>query len=220
MGRAVRAVQADEVHHVLNRANARLPLFESPQDYDRFVALLEEAVTRTQTRLLAWCLMPSHWHLLVWPRHGDELSRFVGWLTLTHTQRWHAVHGTTGSGHLYQGRFKSFAVQDDTHLLTVWRYIERNPLRAGLVERAEAWSWCSLAQRAPWLSPGPLSLSADWTEYVNRPETADELAAVRRSVARGRPYGDEAWVASKVAAGGLEVTMRERGRPRKSEKGS
>lgn len=220
MGRAPRAVGTDEVHHALNRGNARLPLFESPDDYDRFAALLEQAVERTSTRLLAWCLMPNHWHLLIWPRHGAELSDFVGWLTLTHTQRWHAARGTAGSGHLYQGRFKSFAVQDDAHLLTVWRYIERNPLRAGLVERAEDWAWSSLAQRQRWLDPGPLPRPDDWLAWVNSAETDDELAALRQSVTRGRPFGDSDWVDSKVVADGLEATVRGRGRPRKDEKGS
>src|SRR5208337_3088457 len=103
------------------------------------------------TRLLAYCVMPNHWHLIVWPRQDGELSRFVGWLTLTHTQRWHAQRHTRGSGHVYQGRFKSFPVQGDEHFLTACRYVERNALRANLVERAEAWRWCSLAM----VQPGP-----------------------------------------------------------------
>ena len=112
-----------------------MTIFEKPEDYDAFERVLEEAVERTEMRLLAYCVMPNHWHLVVWPREDGELSRFTGWLTLTHTQRWHAHRHTTGSGHLYQGRFKSFPVQDDEHFLTVCRYVERNALRANLVER-------------------------------------------------------------------------------------
>src|SRR3954468_23181959 len=88
--------------------------------------------------------MPNHWHLIVWPRQDGELSRFVGWLTLTHTQRWHAHRHSAGAGHLYQGRFKSFPVQDDEHLYTLARYVERNGLRAGLTTHAERWRWSSL----------------------------------------------------------------------------
>ena len=144
MGRPKRAADGGLIYHVLNRANARMPIFEKEGDYEAFEAVLQEAVERTETRLLAYCLLANHWHLIVWPREDGELSKFTGWLTLTHTQRWHAHRGTTGSGHLYQGRFKSFPVQDDDHYYTVCRYAERNALRAGLVERAEDWRWGSL----------------------------------------------------------------------------
>jgi putative transposase len=81
--------------------------------------------------------MPNHWHLVLWPRKKGELSEFMRWLTVTHTQRWHASHRTSGTGPLYQGRFKSFPIEDDDHLLAVVRYVERNALRAKLVARAE-----------------------------------------------------------------------------------
>src|SRR5262245_4653482 len=147
MGRALRNAAGGWVYHVVNRANARLPLFEKDGDYDAFERVLAEAVARVPVAVLAYCVMPNHWHLVVRPQRDGDLSRFVGWLTLTHTQRWHAHHHTAGSGHLYQGRFKSFPVQEDEHLLTVCRYVERNPLRAGLVGRAEDWRWSSLWRR-------------------------------------------------------------------------
>jgi putative transposase len=143
MGRPQRAADGGLVYHVLNRANGRRTIFAKDEDYEAFEQALQQAVERTGTRLLAYCVMPNHWHLVVWPRDDGELSRFVGWLTLTHTQRWHAHRGTTGSGHLYQGRFKSFPVQDDEHFLVVCRYVERNPLRAKLVKDASAWRWGS-----------------------------------------------------------------------------
>ena len=130
--------------HVLNRANARMKIFRDDGDYEAFESVLLDAVERTGTRLLAYCVMPSHWHLVVWPKRDGELSEFVGWLTLTHTQRWHAFRQSVGSGHLYQGRFKSFPIQEDDPLYTVARYAERNAKRANLVRRAEQWKWGSL----------------------------------------------------------------------------
>ena len=122
-----------------------MTIFEDDGDYEAFERSCEEAVERTRTRLLAYCVMPDHWHLIVWPRQDGELSRFVGWLTLTHTQRWHASRHSQGSGHVYQGRFKSFPVQGDEHFLTACRYVERNALRAKLVKRGRL----ALEQPAP-----------------------------------------------------------------------
>src|SRR5260221_3441967 len=134
------------VQHVLNRGNGRMRLFRKPADYDAFANLLADAAERVPAmRLLGYCLMPNHWHLILWPRAAGDLSAYVGWLSNTpvprRRQHWHTV----GQGHVYQGRFKSFPVQDDAHLLTLLRYVESNPLRAKLVTRAEQWRWSSLA---------------------------------------------------------------------------
>src|SRR5262249_13073858 len=158
-----------------------------------FERVLEEAHQRFQTRILAYCLMPNHWHLVLWPEHDGELSRFVGWLTLTHTQRWHAHYHSAGSGHLYQGRFKSFPIQEDDHLYTVLRYVERNALRGGLAGRAEGWRWGSLRRRGSadakeraLLSVWPVAYPESWVEWVNAPQSAAEVEALRRCVVRGR----------------------------------
>jgi putative transposase len=222
MGRALRADAGGLVYHVLNRANARLPLFEKDGDYEAFERVLAEAQQEYGTRVLAYCVMPNHWHLMLWPQRDRELSRFTGWLTLTHTQRWHAHRHSAGSGHLYQGRFKSFPIEADDHLLTVLRYVERNPLRAGLVRRAEDWRWSSLWRREcgteaarALLADGPVPRPRRWAAWVNEALTAGELEAVRRCVARGQPYGSPAWVERTVATYGLQPAMRARGRPRK-----
>ncbi len=170
--------------------------------------------------------MPNHWHLLVWPRKDGELSEFVGWLTLTHTQRWHAFRQSIGTGHLYQGRFKSFPVEDDDHLFTAARYVERNALRANLVRRAEQWQWGSLsrwlrgsAEDRALLSSWPMPRPAHWVEHVNTPQTEAELTALRRCVNRGSPFGSESWSERTVRRLGLETTLRPRGRPKKQNKG-
>ena len=120
-----------------NRGNGRATIFHKDGDYEAFERVLVKSLDHVPgMRLLAYCLMPNHWHLVLWPRADAELSDFMHWLTLTHTQRWHAHYRDVGSGHLYQGRFKSFPVEADDHYLTLCRYVERNPLRAGLVEQA------------------------------------------------------------------------------------
>jgi len=212
------------VYHVLNRGNGRQTLFEDEGDYTAFEEVMGGAYARTPVRIVAYCLMPNHWHLVVWPRRDGELSTFMQWLTVTHTQRWHAHHRTSGTGHLYQGRFKSFPVQRDAHFLTLTRYVERNPLRANLVERAEEWRWSSLWRRSrkgdgPGLlvPPGewPARPPRDWLAVVNRAENPKELEALRRCVSRGCPYGEGDWVLRTAKRLGLETTLRPRGRPRR-----
>ena len=124
MGRPLRNSLGGFVYHVLNRGNGRLPIFHKDRDYEAFLGILAETQQHVpEVRLLAYCLMPNHWHLVLWPTADGELSDFMHWLTLTHTQRWHAHYHTTGGGHLYQGRFKSFPVASDEHFLTVGRYV-------------------------------------------------------------------------------------------------
>ena len=225
MGRPKRVADGGYVYHVLNRANARSTIFENEADYRAFEQVLEEAVERASTRLLAYCVMPNHWHLVVWPREDGELSSFIGWLTLTHTQRWHAHRESAGSGHLYQGRFKSFPVQGDEHFYTVCRYVERNALRANLVHRAEAWRWCSLhrwmqgsATEKALLSHWPLPREASWPEHVNAPQSEAEVMAIHQAIKRGSPLGDEAWTQRTAERLQLATTLTPRGRPRKQRR--
>jgi putative transposase len=223
MPRRPRNAPGGLVYHALNRAVARLPLFEKPADYEAFERVLALALHAHPTRLLAYCLMPNHWHLVVWPRREGELSAFVRWLTHTHTMRWHAHYHTQGTGHLYQGRFKSFPVETDDHLYTVLRYVERNPLRAGLVRKATNWRWSSLGKRhaedervLPLLHPWPIPMPEDWPAQVQQPQTEAELEAVRRCVVRGSPFGNTAWQERTARRLGLEYTLRPRGRPKKA----
>jgi putative transposase len=163
------------VYHVLNRANGRLRLFRKDADFAAFEQVLAETHQRVPLRILAYAILQNHWHFVVWPRRGQgqQVAEFFRRLTVTHAQRWHAHHATSGTGHVYQGRFKSFPVATDEHLLSVLRYVERNPLRAGLVSRAEAWRWGSLWRRmhndvepAIVLTNSPIALGSDWTEEI------------------------------------------------------
>lgn len=222
MARRTRCADAGYVYHVLNRALGRATLFAKAGDYAAFEKILLQGWERLGMRVLSYTLMPNHWHLVVWPERDGALSAYLQWLTVTHVRRWHAQHHSAGSGPIYQGRFKSFPIQEGEHFLTVCRYVEGNALRAHLVQRAEAWRWSSLWHRVqqtqvPWLSAWPLALPSHWTEYVNRAETEKELAALRRCVVRGAPYGDALWQQQTVEALGLQSTLRPRGRPSKAK---
>ena len=220
MPRRLRFASGGLVYHVLNRAVARATLFDKSGDYAAFEKVLRQAKEWLPVRLLAYCIMPNHWHLVVWPERDGELSEFLRWLSVTHTQRWHAHRHTAGTGPLYQGRFKSFPVQCDDHLLAVCRYVERNPLRARLVRKAEDWRWCSLWHRVHstdqlLLDSWPLPIPEGWVQYINRADSEAELEAVRRSAMRGTPFGEENWQRATAERLGLQSTLRARGRPRK-----
>lgn len=223
MPRRARCAPGGLLYHVLNRAVARLPLFQKPGDYDAFESVLVEALAEHPTRLLSYCIMPNHWHMIVWPRQDDELTAFARWLTHTHTMRWHAHYHTSGTGHLYQGRFKSFPIEADDHFYVVARYVERNALRASLVEHAAHWRWCSLWHRqhagsklAGLLHAWPVALPTNWAALVQEPQTEGELKAIRRALVRGSPFGAGAWREQTIARLGLESTVRRQGRPRKA----
>ena len=227
MGRPKRAAKGGLIYHVLNRANARMTIFKKDEDYVAFETVLSEAVERSGIRLLSYCVMPNHWHLVAWPEFDGQLSDFTGWLTLTHTQRWHAHRHSTGSGHVYQGRFKSFPVQDDDHFYTLCRYVERNALKANLVKSAGQWRWNSLhrwlhgttADKAM-LAAWPLPRKRGWLDHVNQSLTDSEYKALQRCVLRGCPFGDDDWAASRIKQLGLESTITPRGRPQKQNNDS
>jgi putative transposase len=224
MPRYARQAPGGIVYHVLNRAVARLPLFEKPGDYDAFERVLMLAHEKFPLHIFAYALMPNHWHFVLQPRHDGELTDFCRWLTHTHTMRWHAHYHTSGTGHLYQGRFKAFPVEADDHFYTVCRYVERNPLRADLVRRADHWRWTSLWRRLhadqqtrPLLSEWPLAMPENWLALVQEPQTDAELAAIRRSVVRNCPFGSAVWQQRTAKRLALEHTLRARGRPKKKE---
>jgi putative transposase len=139
--------------------------------------------------------MPNHFHLVAWPTRGTDLSAFMMWALGTHSKRWHQFRGSGGTGAVYQNRFKAFPVGSDRHFLTVCRYVERNPLRARLVNRAERWPWSSLAQRLGWsggptLTPWPVPQPLDWLDQVNQDDVAAETNRVRSSIRLGRTLDD------------------------------
>lgn len=223
MGRSPRITEPGLVYHVLNRRVMRLPLFSKDADYLAFEGILAESLERPDApSLLAWCLMPNHWHLVVRAGKQTNLSTWMQWTTVTHTHRWHAHTQTVGEGPLYQGRFKSFVVQSDPHFLTVCRYVEANAKRAKLVRRAELWRWSSLWSRSyagsplrRWMQAWPVDRPRGWLADVNEAMNEEALALLRQSVTRGTPMGTDVWRRRIAERLNLEATLRPRGRPRK-----
>jgi len=224
MPRRARKAPGGMVFHCINRGNDRREIFDDAADYGAFERVMGKVIETTPMRVLAYCLMPNHFHLLLWPRADGHLAAFMQRLQVTHVRRWHEHRHSTGCGHLYQGPFKSFPVQADEHFLTVARYVERNALRARMVRAAENWRYSSLWRREKgspedrgMLAEWPVRRPADWLEWVNQPQSDKELEQIRRSVNKGQPFGSVPWQQKTAAALGLESTFRKPGRPRKTE---
>ena len=222
MGRPERTDAGGYVYHILNRANARATIFNSDKSYQDFEEILFEAVEKFGMRLIAYVIMPNHFHFVLYPETEGEIKKFMHWLTLTHTQRWHVKTGTTGYGHVYQGRYKSFLVEADSYLWTLLAYVERNPLRAGLVKSLKDWKWSSYYKRSfgvPAQKKLLATKSIAWPENFEQtlalPEEKEKLEMIRNSINRGRPYGSNDWTNKVMKEFGLEVTERRRGRPNK-----
>lgn len=196
MARQPRIDLGDYVYHVINRANGRATIFKSDVEYADFEYLLSEIRETYDMRILAYVLMPNHWHLMLYPKKDGDLSKALHWLTTSHVRRHHSRNGTIGHGHLYQGTYKSFLVQTDSHFLTVLKYIERNAVRAKLCKTAPSWKWCSAHRRINGtnreknlLAELPVPLPQQYLDWLNDPEPAESLKEIRECVERGVSYG-------------------------------
>lgn len=216
MPRQPRRLQHADIFHVVNRATLRMQLFQTASDYQLFVDLLGRAVDKYDLHLWAYCVMPTHWHLLVAAVNASELSRSMQWLTSVHAMRWCRLHPRPGPGPVYQDRFFSVPVQAGIHMYRVARYVERNAMAADLTRRAEDWRWCSAHQRlsnsnSPRLQTLELLPFDAWVRYLNEPVVATDIGdAIRRNW----PIGDESWIRARRIALGLPEP-RLPGRPRK-----
>lgn len=222
MARQPRIDIAGEIYHVINRSNARWKIFKSPKNFNAVIQSLVETLEEYPIDIFSFCIMSNHWHFAVRPKENGDMGQFFGKFTQKVTQRWHAAHKTTGSGHLFQGRFKSFLVEQDSYFLQLMKYIEANALRAKLVGKAEDWQWGSLYIRLhnqdlsnAILKAWPVDLPKDYLKQVNDPLPKAELDHIRYSVIRSRPLGGLEWVNQVIKKYNLEHTERSPGRPRK-----
>lgn len=227
MPRLPRPIDEGLIYHAINRGNNRHAVFGDDADYTAFLDALARTQRRYPFELYGYCLMTNHFHLLLRPREGQSISRILQSLTVAHTWRYHRRHRTVG--HVWQGRFKSPVIQGDEHLLVVLRYIEANPVRAGMVADAGDYRWSSYAAHAlgranallsavpNWERLGVLEAvrQAYWRHYVHRRAAEFELSQSRASLSSGRPFGSADWVERTAQALGMALKRRPRGRPRK-----
>lgn len=208
-------------YHIVNRANARLQIFNNEEDYELFEGVLQDAWDIYQPNILAYCVMPNHFHIVIKTKEDGQMSLFMKWFTQTHASRWHAKNKTHGSGSLYQGRYKSFIIQDDQHLFTVLRYVERNPVTAKLVTKPLNWKYSSVYRRyegdtekKKLLTPWAIEEPVDYLDILTQPMTAKEIDRLEQSERKSTPYGDEEYVLSAIEQYGLKATTRNSGRPK------
>lgn len=219
MPRIARQLQQGYCYHLLNRGNDKAALYLDGFDYRAFVRTLAGARAGYAIRVLAYCVMPNHFHLVLQAKETGAMSEAMQWVQTSYAARFRAKYKS--AGHVFQGRFKSFPIQQSEHLLTVMRYVERNPVRANLVSSSSDWRWssCRWRDRADhFLDPSPVQLGRDWNAYVDAPQTSAELAVLRKSIARGAPFDSGTWQRSTADALGLASTLRPRGRPRKNRR--
>jgi len=217
MPRVARQLQHGYCYHILNRGNGKATLYLDRFDYMAFVKTLAGMRAGYALRLLAYCLMPNHFHLVLEARETGAMSDAMQWAQTSYAARFRAKYQSTG--HVFQGRFRSFPIQKNEHLLTVMRYVERNPVRAKLVDSAVDWRWSSSRWRGRpnhLLDESPVPLGRDWSAFVDAPQTSAEVATLRRSVTRGAPFGSDHWQQETAEVLGLESTLRPRGRPPKN----
>jgi putative transposase len=227
MGRLPRTIDEGLVYHALNRGNNRADVFTDDADRSAFLEALARTRERYPFRLLGYCLMTNHFHLLLRPESGQSISRILQSLTVAHTWRYHKRRRT--SGHVWQGRFKSPVIQDDAHLLVVLRYIEANPVRARMVTDPADYRWSSFQHHGMGRDDPLLSSFSEWEELgrteperrrrwrakVRAVQEESELTAVRSSLRSGRPLGGPDWTERIAERLKIDLIPRPRGRPRK-----
>ncbi len=217
MPRIPRGETKGGIYHIINRGNMRSQVYNDANDYEYFLKLLKTGTKKESIEIHAYCLMPNHFHLLLVPQIEGSLSRLMQWLMTSHVRYHHTKNKT--SGHIWQGRFKSFIVEEEKYYITLLRYIEANALRANLVAQAEDWPYGSLNERIysqkRLLHESYVELGKKWINYVNTPFNKNELDKVRNSVNRQAPLGEGEWQLKMATQYGLLSTLRDRGRPKK-----
>lgn len=216
MPRIGRTVIEGLPYHITQRGNRGQDVFFSDDDRRCYLSWLKDYSERYGLDILAYCLMTTHMHLVGVPNASDSMSKTLHALHTRYSNTINAVHGW--SGHLWQGRFFSSAL-DEAHLWTAVRYVERNPVRAGMVKRAEEYRWSSAAFHLPdrlIRAEGEWGAAIrDWDQVLNTDECESDVQLLRDRTRVGFPCGEEAFVLGVAEAAGCELTLRPRGRPRK-----
>jgi putative transposase len=219
MPRIPRGDVAEGIYHIINRGNMIMQIFDDQDDYEYFLELLKKGSKKEHISIHAYCLLPNHFHLLLSPTYEGSLSRMMQWVMTSHVRYYHKKNKT--SGHVWQGRYKSFIVEKESYYISLMHYIEANALRAGLVTRGEEWVYGSLYERTTkektLLCEPFIEIGDDWVNYINEPMKIYEIEKIRNSVNRQAPLGEEGWQMEVASQYGLLSTLGSRGRPRKDQ---
>lgn len=213
MARLARIVIPDLPHHLTQRGNRGLPTFFGEDDYVAYLQLLSAHARAAEVAIRAYCLMPNQVHLLAVPSTTDGLRAMLGETHRRYTRRINLREGW--QGHLWQERFASFPL-DEPHLWSAARYIEQNPVRAGLVETAGDWPWSSArahlqGQDDDVVTVGPLLERYEaWADYLGQVEVTEE-EHLRSHERTGRPLGDAEFVARLEGLTGRRLAKRKPG---------
>ncbi len=223
MARIARVVVPGFPHHVTQRGNRRQPTFFSDSDYRHYLDLLRRFTAETATAVWAYCLMPNHVHLVLIPSYEDGLSAM---LSEVHRRYTRAINCREGwRGHLWQERFHS-VVMDESHTLAAIRYVEGNPVVAGLSQLPEGWPWSSARARLSEEVDGivsrdlPREWSRDWRSLCAADGDAEQRISLRRHTRTGRPLGTPEFINKIELITGSSLALGKPGRPRKNETGA
>lgn len=208
MPRIARGLADGEIYHIINRGNRRSEVFHKEEDYEKFISLLKEAKKINNIKIYAFTLMPNHFHLVLKPKKAEDLSKFMQWLMTSYVRFYNKTYKT--SGHLWQGRYKSFLVQKNNYLLTLLNYVEQNPQRAKLKD----WKYASSQYKDSFLIDKlPIDIPDDWDNFLS----VIEKEKIENSIKRQSPYGEDEWQQNICERHDIVSTIRPRGRPKKKK---
>jgi putative transposase len=220
MPRIARGLADNQIYHIINRGNRREAVFHDNYDYEKFLKLLIESKEKYAVKIYAYCLMPNHFHLVIYTKYADSLSQAMHWISSSYVRYYNKRYNI--SGHLWQGRYKSFIVQEDSYLLVLLKYVEANPKRARIVKDCIDYKYSSANNRIKnnenlITDEVPILLPADWYAYINSDEKVTDIESIRICINRQAPLGDKNWKYMVSKQYNLESTMNPRGRPKKEE---
>ncbi len=221
MPRISRAIAVGYPHHVTQRGNYRQTVFAEQADYERYVELLADFSPKYGLEIWAWCLMPNHVHFVAVPIHPESLARTFNTVHMIYAQYFN--HKRNATGHLWQGRFFS-CVLDERHLYAAVRYVEMNPVRAGMVQAPQDYPWCSAKSHMAGVEDHVLSgrcflteTVKDWGQFLGQDEDSESTAGVIKATKIGRPCGKEDFVKQMEELLNRQFVTRHRGRPGKKQ---
>jgi len=221
MSRTARIVIPDLPYHITQRGNYRQDIFEDDEDRLSYLSWIDDYSKKYRLSIIAYCLMDNHVHFIAIPRKEDSLAKVFSISHMRYSQYFNKKK--KASGHLWQGRFYS-CVLDEDYLVAALRYVERNPVRAGIVRKPWRWKWSSAGVHVG-QGDGVVNLEnittlidttvEEWKEYIDLDENEEEVEVIRKHTLLGRPLGTKEFIAKLGKRLGRVLSVLPRGRPKK-----